>query len=335
MATIADRLRSEGKFIDLFAGIGGFRLALESFGLKCVFSSEWDNHAQETYRENFGETPKGDIREIASEEIPPHNVLCSGYPCQSFSLAGKQKGFLDETRGTLFYEVARIADHRKPEVVFMENVGNFEVHDEGRTLKTVLRTMDEIGYDIFYEVIDSSRYGTPTARVRIYFVAFRKDLGIRSFSFPKPTDEPVRLRDVLLPDTETDGFLVKRKNMPDTRIALETDVFGEESSYPQPVRIGTISYGGQGDRIYSDLGPAVTLMADGGGAGGKTGCYLVNGRVRRLAPRECARVMTFPDSFRIVVSPTQAQRQFGNSVVVKVVRMIFGEIMKVLGNITV
>jgi DNA (cytosine-5)-methyltransferase 1 len=331
---MAERFRSDGKFVDLFAGIGGFRLALEGFGLRCVFSSEIDRNAQKTYSENFGDVPSGDIREYASDEIPLHNVLCAGFPCQAFSIAGKMRGFQDKTKGTLFHEVARIADDRKPEVVFMENVSNFEVHDHGRTLETVISTMDRIGYDTFHEVLDSARYGAPTARSRIYFVAFRKSLGIKSFAFPMPTDSPVRLRDFVLPDSETDGYLVKREMMPYVKIEPSSDVFGEESSYNQPVRIGTISYGGQGDRIYSDLGPAVTLTSGSGGAGGKTGCYLINGRVRRLAPRECARVMTFPDSFRIPVSVTQAQKQFGNSVVVKVVSLVFCEVMRTLENIT-
>src|SRR3989344_9148532 len=156
-------------FIDLFAGIGGFRIALESFGLKSVYSNDWDKHAQNTYRENFGETPEDDITKVDEKTIPKHHVLCAGFPCQAFSISGKQQGFKD-TRGTLFFDVARIVELHTPEILFLENVKNFAKHDNGRTLGVVVKTLDELGYNVFHQVLNASFYGAPTSRQRIYFI---------------------------------------------------------------------------------------------------------------------------------------------------------------------
>lgn len=313
-------------FIDLFAGIGGFRIALESFGLKSVYSNDWDKHAQITYRENFGDTPDGDITKVDEKKIPKHNVLCAGFPCQAFSISGKQQGFKD-TRGTLFFDVARIVEHHRPELLFLENVKNFARHDNGRTLAVVVRTLDELGYNVFHQVLNASFYGAPTSRQRIYFICFRKDLGVDSFEFPLPTNEPVRLRDVLLPDTETKQYVINGRN--DVKMArrdVKTDLFG---NYPlKPARLGTIGNGGQGERVYSDLGHAITLSAYGGGVASKTGAYLINGKVRKLAPRECARVMGFPEDFKIPANDSQAYKQFGNSVVVPVLKKVFGQALR-------
>ena len=163
--------------IDLFAGIGGFRIAFENAGAKCVFTSEWDKYAAITYKANFGDVPAGDITKIKAEDIPHHNILCGGFPCQAFSISGKMNGFND-TRGTLFFDVARIADYHKPEVLFLENVKNLVKHDDGKTLQTILRVLDEINYDVYHAVLNASLYGAPQARERVYFVCFRKDLKI-------------------------------------------------------------------------------------------------------------------------------------------------------------
>jgi len=205
-------------FIDLFAGIGGFRIALESFGLKCVFSSEWDKYSQQTYLENFGEEPAGDITKIREDEIPTHDVLCAGFPCQAFSVSGKQKGF-EDTRGTLFFDIARIVKFHKPKVLFLENVKNFERHDNGQTLKTVLRILDELNYHVFYKVLNASHYGAPTSRERIYFICFLKDLGTPNFNFPKQTNERVYLKNMLEKDTDTTDIEIKRKDIKITKSA--------------------------------------------------------------------------------------------------------------------
>jgi len=310
-------------FIDLFAGIGGFRLAMEAFRLKCVFSSEWDKHARKTYRENFGETPAGDITKIDAENIPPHDVLCAGFPCQAFSISGKRKGFND-ARGTLFYDIARIAESRKPKILILENVKNFERHDNGKTLRIFLRILDELDYHVFYDVLNASHYGLPTSRERIYFVCFKKSLGARSFHFPAPTFEKIYLSDMLEYGPNAEELVIKRK---DIKIIKR-----DAGPSMRPVQIGTINKGGQGERRYSANGHAITLSAYGGGIAAKTGAYMINGKIRRLTPRECARLMGFPDSFKIAKSRSQAYKQFGNSVPVKVLVEIMKEIFKTAGN---
>ena len=172
---------NEFKFIDLFAGIGGFRIALEELRGKCIFSSEWDKKAQETYRVNFKELPVGDITKILENKIPKHDVLCAGFPCQAFSVSGKQRGF-EDTRGTLFFDIARIANYHKPSVLFLENVKNFVNLDGGKTIKIVYDTLTKIGYDVYHEVLNASEYGIPQSRKRVYIVAFRKDLNIKKFN---------------------------------------------------------------------------------------------------------------------------------------------------------
>jgi DNA (cytosine-5)-methyltransferase 1 len=313
------------KFIDLFCGIGGFHEALKNKKTECVFSSEWDKDCQKIYNENFGITPEGDITKINEKDIPKHDLLCAGFPCQAFSISGKQKGF-EDTRGTLFFDVARIVKYHKPKVVFLENVKNFETHDEGKTLKTVQVTMDNLGYNFYHKVINSSNYGVPQNRPRIYMVAFLKKLKVNNFIFPKPLNENIPLKDLLLPDNKIEEFKIKRKDIVITKKIIQKDIFG---SYPsKPIRIGTVGKGGQGERIYDPRGHAIALTAYGGGIGSKTGLYFINGKIRKLTPRECARVSGYPDSFKISDSKTIAYKQFGNTVVVKVINLIFKQILK-------
>lgn len=317
-------------FIDLFAGIGGFRIALESFGAKCVFSSDWDKYAQIVYEANFKEKPFGDITKIDAKEIPTHNVLCAGFPCQAFSISGKQKGF-EDTRGTLFFDIARIAEHRKPEILFLENVKNFAKHDGGKTLEVVLNTLDEIGYNVFHKVLNASHYGVPQSRERIYFVGFRKDLEIENFEFPKPALEQVRLKDFLQPNSKAKKYIIKRNDIKfyDKVPKLsKRDIFGSCPLFP--IQIGTINKGGQGERIYSIDGHAIALTAYGGGVASKTGAYFVNGAIRKLTPCECSQLMGFPKNFKIPVTDSQAYKLFGNSVVVPVLKKIFNEVIKKL-----
>lgn len=314
----------KAKFIDLFAGIGGFRYALESHGLKCVYTSEWDKYAQMTYEANFGETPDGDITKVDEKTIPQHNIICAGFPCQAFSISGKQRGF-EDTRGTLFFDVARIAKYHKPEVLFLENVKNFAKHNDGQTLEVIKKTLNDLDYNVFYKVLNASQHGAPTSRERIYIICFRKDLGIENFEFPKPVEKNVKLRDYLEDDKTSSPYVIKRDDIKIRDKNITPDIFGH---YPQePIRIGTINNGGQGERIYSDLGHAITFSAYGGGAGSRTGAYLINGKVRKLTPKECSRVMGFPENFVIPVNKTQAYKQFGNSVVVPVLKQIMKQII--------
>ena len=316
-------------FIDLFAGIGGFRLALDSFGAKCVFTSEWDKDAQKVYKENFKDEVAGDITKIKEEDVPKHDILCAGFPCQAFSISGKQQGF-DDARGTLFFDVARIVKYHQPKILLLENVKNFETHDHGKTLQTVKQILEEktllnLGYSIFYQVLNASNYGIPQKRQRIYILGFRNDLGITNFDFPKPIKTCSKIKDLTLSDKETEKYIIKRTDiiLDDAR-KIEGNIKG--SIINKAFRIGIVNKGGQGERIYSENGHAITLSAYGGGVGAKTGLYLINGKIRKLAPRECARVMGFPEDFKISKSKTQSYKQFGNSVVVDVLQYILKEI---------
>lgn len=302
------------KFIDLFAGLGGFRIALESCGASSVYSSECDKSAKEIYKINFAEIPDDDITLVNENAIPDHDILCAGFPCQAFSISGKQKGFKD-SRGTLFFDVARIAKAKKPKVLFLENVKNFATHDNGNTLKVVKETLSDIGYNFFSDVLNSQDFGIPQNRERIYIVCFRKDLGINKFIFPKAFNLSVCLENLLLPDDEVSNLVINRSDLILKKNHINDDI-------TKPIRIGTVGKGGQGERIYSPKGIAITLSSNGGGAFAKTGGYLINGKTRRLHPRECARLMGFPDSYLIHPSSNQAYKQFGNSVVIDVLQYI-------------
>lgn len=313
------------KMIDLFAGIGGFRIAAERNNLECVFTSEWDKFAQKTYSANFDGYIDGDITKIEEKNIPAHDIMCGGFPCQPFSISGKQRGFTD-TRGTLVYDMLRIAKHHKPKVLFLENVKNLVGHDNGETFKTILAAIDEIGYDAFYEVLNASDYRVPQARKRTYIVCFRKDLKVSSFTFPKPSNSVVSLEDYLLPvgDSRLDDlFITNRK---DLVLTPKPNSVAEN----KPIQVGHFASGRQGERVYDIKGHAITLSAQGGGIAGKTGAYLVNGKIRQLHPIECARAQGFPSNFKIPVSNAQAWKQFGNSVAVPVLNLIFKRILKTL-----
>lgn len=310
-------------FIDLFAGLGGFRIALESLGAKCIYSNEWNKPVQEVYLENFGEVPEGDITKVDENTIPEHDILCAGFPCQAFSISGKQKGF-EDNRGTLFFDVARIVGAKKPKIVFMENVKNFATHNAGRTLSLVKATMEKLGYQFYQEILNAVDYGIPQKRERIYMVCFRNDLNVNEFSFPKP----------FLLERHVEDYLIKEESLvkhlyvdrPDTYYNGNPDTQYSNKS----IRLGTVNKGGQGERIYSVKGIAITLSANGGGVFAKTGGYLVNGKTRKLHPRECARIMGFPDSYKLSKSSSQAYKQLGNSVVIDVLQLIGVEIGKVL-----
>jgi len=323
MIEINKQSLGEMTFIDLFAGLGGFRIALESLGAKCVYSNEWDEPVQKVYADNFGDWPEGDITQVDEKTIPDHDILCAGFPCQAFSISGKQRGF-EDSRGTLFFDVARIVKEKKPKVVFMENVKNFATHDNGHTLEVVKGTMEELGYTFYQRVLNSVDYGVPQKRERIYMVCFRNDLGVNDFSYPKPFVLTRHVEDFLLEDES----LVKDLyiSRPDTYMnGIEDTEYSDKS-----IRLGIVNKGGQGERIYSIKGIAITLSAYGGGIFAKTGGYLINGKTRKLHPRECARIMGYPDSYKICSSANQAYKQFGNSVVIDVLQLIAIEIGEAL-----
>jgi len=301
-------------FIDLFAGIGGMRQAFERHGGKCVFSSEWDKFAQITYQTNFKEIPRGDITKIPTKDIPAHDVLLAGFPCQPFSHAGLKKGF-DDTRGTLFFDVARIIKNKRPSLALLENVKGFKNHDGGRTFKTIVEVLDEIGYDVFTQVLNASDFGLPQNRERIYIVCVsRQKVKKRDFVFPKPTKRKTRVGDILESSTDKKYVLSNKLWSGHKRRLREHRAKGNGFGYslftPNSTRTSTISA-----RYYKD-GSEVLIAT--------------SGNPRKITPREAARLQGFPESFKIPVSDTQAYKQFGNSVAINVVAAIAKEMSKLL-----
>ncbi|MFS0779576.1 DNA (cytosine-5-)-methyltransferase [Neobacillus sp. 3P2-tot-E-2] len=296
--------------IDLFAGIGGIRLAFQRQGGSSVFASEWDKHAVKTYRINYGEEPRGDITQIPTAEIPEHNILLGGFPCQPFSQAGLKRGF-EDTRGTIFFEIARILRERRPQAFLLENVKQLRGHNKGKTLETILRVLQEdLDYTVYYEVLRAGDFGVPQNRERIYIVGFYNPLGGRDipFAFPEPTYEITRVGDILVnnPDekyTISDrlyqGHLRRKEEHKKKGNGFGFSLFNENSPYTN-----TISA-----RYYKDGSEILINQGEGRNP-------------RKLTPRECARLQGFPEEFVIPVSDTQAYKQFGNSVAVPVVEAI-------------
>ncbi len=297
------------KFIDLFCGIGGFRVALEKYGLECVFSSDIDRYAQDSYYKNFKEKPNGDITEISEKKIPNHDVLCAGFPCQSFSISGKQAGIKD-SRGRLFYEIIRISNYHKPKILLLENVKNILTVDNGNVIKTIESKLDEIGYKIKRHILNSSYFGVPQSRERVYFVAVRKDYSevLNNYKEPKITMKKIFLENIL-EKKPSEHLFVKRD---DTFISKREENI--ENDF-KPIRVGIINKGGQGERIYSPKGHAITLSAYGGGVGARTGLYSTKeGRIRRLSINECKKIMGFSTK-HIVSEGIQGYQQLGNAVI--------------------
>lgn len=317
------------KFIDLFAGIGGFHLALSSYGANCVFASEWDKHAAETYQINFDIKPFGDITHIEEQKIPAHDILCAGFPCQAFSISGKQKGF-EDTRGTLFFDIARIVNFHQPKVLLLENVKNLTKHDEGKTLNTILNTLQNLGYNVFTKVFNTSNFGLPQNRERVYIVCFHNSINSTTFKFPLPPNQQVCLENILENEPENAKIIERNDIEIYKNYEVSNSLFSKKELLNKPIQIGKVNKGGQGERIYHTLGHAITLSAYGGGVGAKTGLYLVNKKIRKLTPRECARVQGFPENFIINKIDAQSYKQFGNSVSINVLQYILIEIFKVL-----
>jgi DNA (cytosine-5)-methyltransferase 1 len=317
-----NKRKSMYKFIDLFCGIGGFRLALEKRGLECVFSSDIDPYVQDVYKQNFGDKPIGDIVEIPAAKIPKHDILCAGFPCQPFSISGKQGGVSDP-RGLLFYEIQRIAKYHQPAVLLLENVKNILTIDGGEVIRTITRQLNGIGYDVHKMVLNSSNFGIPQSRERVYFVGIRKDAKAQDsnpldYSRLKGTQEKVYLEDILEEYVDKD-FIVNRTDIKILRDEAEIDY------QLQPIRVGIVNKGGQGERIYSPKGHAITQSAYGGGVGAKTGLYHSDQGIRRLTVNECKKVMGFPTKHK-VSDGIKGYQQLGNAVVPAMIGHIYDSI---------
>ena len=302
-------------FIDLFAGIGGFRSALEKKGLRCVFSSEIDKHAREAYEKNFGERPFGDITEISENDIPNHDILCAGFPCQAFSISGKHNAF-DDNRGRLFYEIIRIAKEKKPLVMILENVKNILTIQKGYVFNTIGREIRNLGYNFFYSLFNCSDFGVPQKRERVYMVCIRKETTL-NYKKPKPTYKQKFLRDMIMSNEFCKDLIINRDD-----IFIKNKDAKESLS---PIRLGIVNKGGQGERIYSTNGHAITLSANGGGVGARTGLYLVDGKVRKLHIEECKSLMGFSKR-HYVSNGMQGYKQLGNAVCVSMVGKVYDSI---------
>lgn len=300
------------RFIDLFAGIGGIRIPFDELGYKCVFSSEWDKAAADTYEANFGERPAGDITKIASEDIPPHDLLLAGFPCQAFSIMGKMQGFKD-TRGTMFFEIARILEHHRPRAILLENVKQLTTHDKGRTFAVITETLAELGYHIKWRVLNALDFGLPQKRERIIIVGFRerKDCEAFNFYFPK---HGYSLADVLENDNEVDKSLFASEMIRQKR---KERTAGKRIFYP------SVWHENKSGNV-SVLDHACALRT-----GASYNYLLING-VRRPSSRELLRLQGFPDSFKIVVSHSEIRRQTGNSVAVPMIRAIAQKMNKII-----
>ena len=306
----SDKTDSVFSFIDLFAGIGGMRIAFERNGGDCVYSNEWNKYSQQTYFANFGEQPDGDITKVDARIIPNHDILVAGFPCQPFSIAGVSKkqslgratGFEDKTQGTLFFDVCRILKAKRPKAFLLENVKNLKSHDKGHTFQVITESLDELDYEVFYQILDGQNY-VPQHRERILIVGFdRKRYGRNiDFSFNiTPCDPKPCLRDIL------------EENV-DERYTLSDKLWEYLQEYAEKHKAAG---NGFGYGIAEPDGVTRTLSARYYKDGSEILIAQKGKNPRRLTPRECARLQGFPDSFRIPVSDTQAYKQFGNSVVV-------------------
>ncbi len=334
-----NKMNNKLRSIDLFAGIGGIRLGFDrAFGdeIETVFVSEWDEAAQKTYKENFHDSfdIAGDITKISEADIPAFDICLAGFPCQAFSLAGKHMGFDDDykgnCRGTLFLDVARICEYHKPKVIFCENVKGLTIHDKGRTFKIICKTFEDLGYKVFSQILNSRNFGVPQNRERIYIVAFRNDIAPDKFLFPEKTDDTKCLWDIkeekpvpakyYLSDVYLETLKQHR-----ARHEAKGHGFGYEIRDWSDVA-GAIVCGGMGrernlvvDKRQKDLTPTTHIKGEINKQG-----------VRKMTPREWARLQGFPDSFKLPLADVHLYKQFGNSVTVNVIEAIAKEIKATL-----
>ncbi|MBS5933642.1 MAG: DNA cytosine methyltransferase [Clostridiales bacterium] len=324
------------KMIDLFAGLGGIRIAFENNGVKCVMSSEIDKYACETYMLNFGEMPSGDITKIDANEIPEFDIIAGGFPCQPFSIGGLRKGF-EDTRGTLFFEVARIISERNPKAFFLENVAGLVNHDNGKTLEVIQNTLESLGYNFKSRVMNACHYGIPQNRNRWYCVGFRKDLGIgfedqnkdeynKIYQFPDKRELLFTLNDII-------------HDIDDTEYEL-SDIAKSNIEKYLPVYKGTRNYNKNNVLIANEIrasrcnfrsdGISPCLTAKMGTGGNNVPVYVK--QMRKLTEQECLRIMGFPEWYKIKKNNMNSYKQIGNSVVEVIVEELAKEMVKVLGG---
>jgi len=315
--------RPKFTFIDLFAGIGGFRMAMQNLGGKCLFTSEWDEYSKKTYRANCGEIPFGDITQEATKNFIPDNfdVLCAGFPCQAFSIAGRRGGF-DDTRGTLFFDVAEIIKRKKPKAIFLENVKGLRNHDKGKTLKTILNVLrNDLDYFVPEpEIVNAKNFGVPQNRERIFIVGFRKDLNINEFSYPKPIKKSVVFEDVKEEKEVSVKYYLSTQYLETlrrhrARHESKGNGFGyaivSDDSIANAIVVGGM--GKERNLVYDDRLTNFEPVTNIKGEVNREG-------IRKMTPREWARLQGYPDNFKIVVSDAQAYKQFGNSVAVPAIQ---------------
>lgn len=297
------------KFIDLFAGIGGIRKGFEDTNTECVFSSEWDKYASKTYEANYHEKPFGDITQINEKDVPDHDILLAGFPCQPFSHIGKREGFTHETQGTLFFDVLRILKEKRPKAFLLENVKGLVTHDKGNTLRVILKSLEEeLGYSVFYDILDAQNYGLPQRRERIIIIGFRPDQHVDTFIFPKGNvDEKVGVGRIL--EDSPKGYSISKH-------LQESYIYKKDDGRPQVI-----------DKT-SDF-QVNTLVASYHKIQRLTGTFVKGGEtgLRLFSELECKRLMGFPDDFKVPVSRTQMYRQFGNSVAVPMIKAV-ADVMK-------
>ena len=310
-------IKGDLKFIDLFAGIGGFRIALERIGAKCVFSSEWDKYAVQTYVANFGEQPCGDISKISTSQIPDCDILCAGFPCQPFSSIGKREGFQHKTQGTLFYEIIKILQDKKPIAFILENVPGIVNHDGGKTLETILESLNQINYDVSYQLLNAADYGIPQHRNRIYFVGLNRNYNSNAVNYTFPEGKKDRVEIGQYIESHYDKYCISQH-------LQQTYLFKKDDGRPQLV-----------DR-NSDI-CVKTLVSTYHKIQRLTGTFVKDGKtgIRLLSENECKAIMGFDRDFVIPVSRTQMYRQFGNSVAIPVVTEIARNLVKKIKKMNV
>lgn len=320
-------------FIDLFAGIGGFRVAMQNLGGKCVFTSEWDKYAKKTYFENYGEMPFGDITKNETKEFIPNNfdVLCAGFPCQAFSIAGRRGGF-EDTRGTLFFDVAQIIKKHRPKAIFLENVKGLVSHDRGKTLSTILNVLrNELGYYVPEpKILNAKDFGVPQNRERIFIVGFRNDLGVSEFEYPKKSGKKKSIKDIIEEKEVSVKYYLSTTYLSTlkahrARHESKGNGFGYEIIDHEEIANAVVC-GGMGrernlifDHRLTNFKPVTKIKGEVNREG-----------IRKMTPREWARLQGFPDKFKIVVSDVQAYKQFGNSVAVPAIQATANKIISLL-----
>ncbi len=316
-------IRPRFNFIDLFCGIGGFRLSLQTLGGKCVFSSDIDHYAQRTYEFNFGAVPFGDIKDIDEKEVPKHDILLAGFPCQAFSIAGRRAGF-EDTRGILFFEVARIIKEKKPKALILENVKGLMSHNKGKTIETIIKTLrEELDYYVpDPKVLNAKNFGLPQNRERVFIVGFHKSTGITSFKYPTSLNEKTTFASVKEEEEVSSKYYLSTSYLESLkehkkRHQSKGNGFGYQIIKDDQIA-NAVVVGGMGrernlviDHRLTDFVPKTNIKGEINREG-----------IRKMTPREWARLQGFPDKFQIVVSDAQAYKQFGNSVAINAVKAV-------------